>query len=68
MQTGNVKWFNAKIGYGFITPADGSEDVFVHHSAIEATGYRTLDDGEAVEFEVGQGAKGPAATVVRRAG
>jgi cold shock protein len=66
MQTGSVKWFNAKKGYGFITPDDGSSDVFVHHSAIEADGYRTLDEGEAVEFNAMVSIKGLAATLVRR--
>lgn len=66
MQTGNVKWFNAKKGYGFITPSDGSDDVFVHHSAIDATGYRTLEEGEAVEFEITSTQRGLAAKAVRR--
>ncbi len=66
MQTGNVKWFNAKKGYGFITPSDGSDDVFVHHSAIDATGYRTLEEGEAVEFEITSTPRGLAAKGVRR--
>jgi CspA family cold shock protein len=61
MQTGKVKWFNAEKGFGFITPDDGSKDVFVHFSAIQGGGYRSLPEGAAVEFEVGQGAKGPQA-------
>ncbi len=68
MQTGIVKWFNAKKGFGFITPDDGSADVFVHHSAIEMTGYKTLEDGHAVEFETTSTAKGLAAARVRTLG
>ena len=65
MSKGTVKWFNADKGFGFITPEDGSKDLFVHHSEIKAGGgYATLDDGQAVEFEVGQGQKGPCATNV----
>jgi len=66
MQKGTVKWFDVKKGYGFITPADGTSDVFVHHSAIEMKGYRELKDGEAVEFEARPGPKGLSATTVRR--
>ena len=62
---GTVKWFNATKGYGFITPADGSPDVFVHHTDITADGFRTLKDGEQVEFETTQGQKGLKATNVR---
>jgi len=62
---GTVKWFNAEKGFGFITPDDGSQDVFVHFSEIQATGYRSLDEGQKVEFEVGQGQKGPQAQQVR---
>jgi len=58
---GTVKWFNDQKGFGFITPADGSKDCFVHHSAIQASGFKTLAEGAAVEFDVVQGAKGPAA-------
>ena len=58
--TGTVKWFNASKGYGFIA-RDGGEDVFVHQSAIQAKGYRTLEEGQRVEFEVEMGAKGPKA-------
>lgn len=64
MRKGVVKWFNVKKGYGFITPDDGKDDVFVHYSAIEGTGYRRLRDGEAVEFESEPGRKGEQATKV----
>ena len=64
MPRGTVKWFSDQKGYGFITPEDGSKDVFVHHSAIQGDGFKTLRDGQAVEFEVTQGAKGPQATNV----
>ena len=64
MSTGKVKWFNASKGYGFITPDDGGDDLFVHHSEIKTSGYATLDEGQAVQFEVGQGKKGPCATNV----
>jgi cold shock protein len=63
--TGTVKWFNPEKGYGFITPEDGSADVFVHFSAIEGTGYRNLEEGQSVEFETTQGQKGPQASNVR---
>ena len=59
MTTGVVKWFNDAKGYGFITPDDGSKDVFVHFSAIQASGFRKLEEGQKVEFEVVPGAKGP---------
>jgi CspA family cold shock protein len=62
---GTVKWFNAEKGYGFITPDDGSKDLFVHFSEIQGTGYRSLDEGQKVEFEVGQGQKGPQAQQVQ---
>jgi cold shock protein len=65
MPQGTVKWFNADKGYGFITPAEGGEDLFVHFSAIQTDGYKTLEDGQQVSFEVGQGQKGPQATDVR---
>jgi len=61
--TGTVKWFNASKGFGFIA-RDGGEDVFVHQSAIQAKGYRTLEEGQRVEFEVEMGAKGPKASNV----
>ena len=59
--TGTVKWFNDQKGFGFITPEDGGRDCFVHHSAIQAQGFRTLSEGDKVEFEITEGAKGPAA-------
>jgi len=65
--TGTVKWFNAEKGYGFISQSDGA-DVFVHHTAIEMNGYRTLEEGQAVEFEVKEGDKGLQAVSVRPAG
>src|SRR3954469_25088177 len=61
MASGSVKWFNSEKGYGFITVDEGGQDVFVHYSAIDMTGYRTLAEGQRVEFEVGTGAKGPQA-------
>ena len=65
MKTGTVKWFNAEKGYGFIS-IQGEDDVFVHFSAINADGFKTLEEGQEVQFEVVQGAKGPqAANVVR---
>ncbi len=67
MATGKVKWFNDSKGYGFITPDDGSKDVFVHHSAIQASGFRSLQEGDAVDFEIQEGQKGPAAANVRKA-
>ncbi|HAM01944.1 MAG TPA: cold-shock protein [Acidimicrobiaceae bacterium] len=66
MAEGTVKWFNSTKGYGFVTPDDGSPDVFVHFSAIEGTGYRELTEGERVEYDATAGAKGPQATKVRR--
>jgi len=65
MTAGTVKWFNATKGFGFIAPDGGGKDVFVHHSAIEGSGYRELTEGQRVEFESEQGAKGPQATQVR---
>ncbi len=64
MSTGTVKWFNENKGFGFITPDDNSDDLFVHHSEIKASGYATLQEGQKVEFVVGQGKKGPCATEV----
>jgi CspA family cold shock protein len=61
---GTVKWFNSSKGYGFINPDDGGDDLFVHHSEIKTDGYASLDEGQKVEFEVGQGKKGPCATSV----
>lgn len=67
MQTGTVKWFNDAKGFGFITPSDGSADVFVHFSTIEGEGFRTLSEGQQVEFESTRGPKGmQAARVVPR--
>jgi CspA family cold shock protein len=65
-ESGTVKWFNPEKGYGFITRENGEKDVFVHHSAIQGSGFKTLNDGERVEFEVVQGQKGPAAENVVR--
>jgi CspA family cold shock protein len=62
---GTVKWFNADKGFGFISPADGGQDLFVHHSEVRTGGYASLSEGQAVDFEVGQGKKGPCATNVR---
>jgi cold shock protein len=61
---GTVKWFNAEKGFGFITPDGGGPDVFVHHSAIQTSGYRSLDENQRVNFEITQGAKGPQAEQV----
>lgn len=61
MATGTVKWFNESKGYGFISPDDGSKDVFVHFSAIQGSGFKTLAEGQKVSFEVEQGPKGPQA-------
>jgi len=66
--TGTVKWFNDAKGFGFITPEGGQKDCFVHHSAIQGNGFRTLAEGERVEFDIVQGAKGPAAENVVKLG
>lgn len=68
MATGVVKWFNSEKGYGFITPEDGTKDVFVHYSGIEGDGYKSLMEGQKVEYTVTQGQKGPQATGVRPIG
>ena len=65
MATGTVKWFNEQKGFGFITPDGGGKDLFVHHSNIDATGFRTLQDGQAVEFEEQDSPRGPVAVKVR---
>lgn len=65
MATGTVKWFNAEKGFGFIAVDGGNEDVFVHYSAIESSGFRSLDEGQPVEFDVVQGPKGQQADHVR---
>jgi CspA family cold shock protein len=65
MATGTVKWFNEAKGYGFITPEEGSKDLFVHFSNIEGSGFKTLAEGAKVEYEERAGAKGPEATNVR---
>jgi cold shock protein len=67
MAIGTVKWFNDEKGYGFITPDDGSEDLFVHHSNISMNGFRSLKDGQKVSYEPGQGRKGLEATNVMSA-
>ena len=65
MPTGKVKWFDERKGYGFIQPDDGGPDVFVHHSSIQMEGHRTLNEGQAVEYETEAGGKGPKATSVK---
>jgi len=65
MATGTVKWFNSEKGYGFITPEDGSKDLFVHFSALQSEGYKSLNEGQKVEYEASQGQKGPQAGNVR---
>lgn len=64
MANGTVKWFSDEKGFGFITPEDGSKDLFVHHSNILGDGFRSLSDGQSVSFDVGEGRKGPEATNV----
>jgi len=66
MSSGTVKWFNAQKGYGFIQPDDGSKDVFVHHTAIQAEGFRDLNEGDRIEFAVEPGDKGPKAAMVTK--
>ena len=65
MAQGTVKWFNDAKGFGFITPADGGKDLFAHFSEIQSTGFKSLAEGQQVEFEVKQGAKGPQASGIR---
>lgn len=65
MAQGTVKWFSDQKGFGFITPDDGGEDLFVHHTGIDMEGFKTLSEGQSVEYEVGEGKKGPAAKDVR---
>ena len=65
MATGTVKWFSNDKGYGFITPDEGGEDLFVHHSGIAGSGFKTLTEGAKVEFDVTQGQKGPAAANIK---
>jgi len=67
MPTGTVKWFNADKGYGFITPEDGSKDLFVHHSGIDGDGYKSLDEGAKVSYDAEAGDKGPKAVNVKPA-
>src|SRR3954468_19632990 len=68
MASGTVKWFNSEKGYGFITPDEGGKDLFVHFSAIQGSGYRSLDEGAKVEYEAQEGEKGPQAANVRTLG
>lgn len=65
MAQGTVKWFNDAKGFGFITPSDGGKDLFAHHTEIQGTGFKSLQEGQQVEFDVTQGQKGPAAAKIR---
>jgi len=65
MSTGTVKWFSDQKGFGFISPEDGGDDLFIHHSNIDGEGYKSLAEGQRVEYEPGEGRKGPEATKVR---
>ena len=65
MATGKVKWFNDSKGFGFITPDDGSKDLFAHHTSIQMDGYKSLKENQAVQFDVVQGPKGPAASNIK---
>jgi CspA family cold shock protein len=65
MATGTVKWFNTEKGFGFISPDDGSGDIFAHYTGIAGNGYRSLEENQKVQYEVGQGAKGPVAQNIR---